>query len=687
MAARVSLTLIVRNEAANLPLALASAAGLFYESLVVDTGSTDDTRAIAAWHGARLFNFRWCDDFAAARNEALRHATGDWIFSLDADDRIDEPNRAKLRGLLSTLGDQNAAYVFRVRSAGRSGRSTFVHHVRLFRNKPEIRWTYRVHEQILPALRAAGHEVHFTDIAIDHTGYTDPAHTAAKLQRNLRLLQLDHAERPDDPFVLFNLGWACDALGRYAEAIPFLRRSLELSHAGDSIVRKLFVLLANAHRRLGQPREALALCRAGRARCPDDAELACLEGDLLEHCDPQGAEVCWRSVLPTRPGGDAGPVEAFASYDEGLHGYLVRHRLAELCRRQGRQQEAESHWRAALAEFPGFAPARLGLAELALEQKRWDDLEVVLAAGGEPAERLDADVLRVRALLARGEFAAARSLLEQVIAQHPEALRPRILLSHVLLQEGADPPAAERALRDIVERDPRQAESWRNLTVHLRKQGRLAEAVAVCGSARTHQPDEPELLLLHGLLLRECADLTSAEACLLRLLETAPPAGPDRPRAWTARHNLALICRDQDRLSEAVGHWRALLTEAPHMTAARVGLGEALLALGRPDAALAEAETLQAGSATMEAALLRARVQLARKEFTAARQVLEGVLRDQPLMLLPRVLLSHVLLQEDRDPAAAEQALRDVLAVAPDDAEARYNLAILLRRQGRDGAA
>ena len=113
MAPRVSLTMIVKNEEGNLPACLASAADLVDEVVVVDTGSADRTKEVAARFGARVFDFPWIDDFAAARNEALRHATGDWILWLDADDRIDEPNRQKLRQLFAALPDQNVAFALR----------------------------------------------------------------------------------------------------------------------------------------------------------------------------------------------------------------------------------------------------------------------------------------------------------------------------------------------------------------------------------------------------------------------------------------------------------------------------------------------------------------------------------------------------------------------------------------------
>ena len=69
---RVSLTMIVRDEEANLPDCLAGLRELFDEIVVVDTGSLDRTREAAAAHGARVVEFPWVDDFAAARNEGLR---------------------------------------------------------------------------------------------------------------------------------------------------------------------------------------------------------------------------------------------------------------------------------------------------------------------------------------------------------------------------------------------------------------------------------------------------------------------------------------------------------------------------------------------------------------------------------------------------------------------------------------
>jgi glycosyltransferase involved in cell wall biosynthesis len=107
--AKVSLTMIVKNEQENISACLESVRDLFDEIVVVDTGSTDRTKEIAREFGAKVFDFEWVDDFAAARNEALARATGDYAFWLDADDVVDPDQREKLQALFDGLGGWDSA--------------------------------------------------------------------------------------------------------------------------------------------------------------------------------------------------------------------------------------------------------------------------------------------------------------------------------------------------------------------------------------------------------------------------------------------------------------------------------------------------------------------------------------------------------------------------------------------------
>jgi tetratricopeptide (TPR) repeat protein len=403
------------------------------------------------------------DSFAAARNESLRQATGQWIFWLDADDRIDDDNRRRLRDLFAGLADENAAYLMRClcTSPGRSGFAV-LDHVRLFRNQPGARWKYRIHEQILPALEGLDYAIRRADVTIHHAGYQEASQHARKAERNLRLLQLEDAEHPEDPFVLFNLGVTCQELGRLPEAQAYFHRSLQGAHVAQSFVHKAYAMLVQVTRQLGRTHEALAICRHARAHYPEDADLLSQEARLLYQLgDYWGTERCLLQLLE----GPRQPDTALAmSVDTGLRGHLTRHNLAVLYRDQQRLAEAEAQWRAVLAEQPDFTAARLGLGELYLAQGRWQEVEQVSAQlQADPRTAVEAGVLRAQKHLAWGEFAAARQVLGEVITRAPQALGPRLVLSRVLWAEGRDPAATEQALRDVLALDPNNSEARGNL--------------------------------------------------------------------------------------------------------------------------------------------------------------------------------------------------------------------------------
>jgi predicted O-linked N-acetylglucosamine transferase (SPINDLY family)/GT2 family glycosyltransferase len=486
--ARVSLCLIVRNEESNIGACLAGAADLVDEVVVVDTGSTDRTRELAREHGAQVFEFPWVDSFAAARNVCLENATGDYIFWMDADDRLDEANRGRLRELFGRLRPgQPLAWSMKCLClpGPHSDTSTLVDHIRLFPRHPEIRWRYRVHEQILPALRAVGVRVDWANVVVQHTGYQDPALRRRKLDRDLRLLELERAEHPDDPFVLFNLGSICHEVGRYTEATPLLERSLELSHPKDSIVRKLYALIAQCHARTGQTEPALGVLARGQAVEPDDAELLYLEGLVRKQArDPAGARRCFQALLE-----GSAPEPHFASVAEGLRGYRARQELAQLDHQEGDLPAAEARWRQVLAERPGFVAGCLGLAEVYLSQRRWLELEALTARlatlkGGEP----DAELLRCRGLLTQGLPGEARARAEEVVRRWPDWLPGWVTLSHALLQEDRDHDAAERVLLEILERDPQHAQARHNLD--LLRANRARQSLPVGADIGTPAGDE-----------------------------------------------------------------------------------------------------------------------------------------------------------------------------------------------------
>jgi glycosyltransferase involved in cell wall biosynthesis/tetratricopeptide (TPR) repeat protein len=569
--ARVSLCMIVKNEEANLAACLESTVGLFAETIIVDTGSTDRTREIAAQYGARVYEFPWCDSFAAARNESLRHVTAEWVFWLDADDRLDADNRDKLQKLFDSLTDPNVAFVLKCLcvAGGESHTPTAVDHVRLFRNHPAIRWEHRVHEQILPAVRAMQGKVCFTDIVVHHTGYTDKALRGRKLERDLRLLRLEYEERPNHPFTLFNLGQTYHELGQFDVALAFLRRSLERSQPQDSIVRKLYALIAFCHKLQGQLHEALAACQEGRRYYADDAELLSLEGHIRQDLgDSDGALACLVHLRTAQP------APHFASVDPGLRTYRALHQAALILEKQGRLAEAEANWRQAVHEGPDFLPAWLHLAELYLGQQRRAEFEN-LVSRMQPTFALEASVLLARGHMARREFQVARQILHDIITQHPRAVWPRVILSYALLQESTDLEAAEEALRDVLALEPGQEEARNNLRILLHSQNRASDEFitqgtslaalyhAACETSSSLHGDLPRIFELASLS-RHVTALGTRQGELAMALLFAQPDD--------------LVCYDRERPPQ-LERLRAL---ASH-TLFHFRLGEAPIALDATD--------------------------------------------------------------------------------------------------------
>lgn len=232
---RLSLSMIVKNEEERLPACLESMQGVADEIVVVDTGSTDKTADIARRFGARVVEFPWNGNFSDARNESLRHCTGDWVIFLDADERLDRSHAARLRTLLC---DPNVtAYELTVTSRSVDERnnvaSFFGYIARLFRRREDILFQYRIHESVLPSVLRAHGRVVRADVTIDHIGYggTDQE-MRKKFERNLVPLRLDAVDYPDDLFVLEKLAQTAMLLRHDAEAEDVLVRILALCDAG-----------------------------------------------------------------------------------------------------------------------------------------------------------------------------------------------------------------------------------------------------------------------------------------------------------------------------------------------------------------------------------------------------------------------------------------------------------------------
>lgn len=101
--ATISVCMIVKDEEENLPTCLDCLKDIADEIIVVDTGSSDATKEIAAKYTDIIYDFEWVGDFSKARNFAFSKATMDYIYSADADEYIDSENIKKFLDLKAAL--------------------------------------------------------------------------------------------------------------------------------------------------------------------------------------------------------------------------------------------------------------------------------------------------------------------------------------------------------------------------------------------------------------------------------------------------------------------------------------------------------------------------------------------------------------------------------------------------------
>ncbi len=364
-----SLNMIVKDEAASIAAALDSVDALMDEIVVCDTGSEDGTREIAMLYGATVLSVPWHDDFSAARNEAIKASTREWIFWMDADDRLGRESRGDLAALISEGKPQAAAFCIVNEQNGAAG-ARFMQ-VRLFPRQEGLYFERRIHEQIMFSARRCN--VPFTRypaIKIIHHGYNDPSVQKRKAARNVRLIELELEDHPRDAALRLNYGDCLLALGRVDHAqeayCEIAKNSELLTGHPDVYVQAHFNLgcICNHKKDPVMAKRWLANCiRMDNTRI----EAYFMLGRIFEgENDLEHALECY--VKASR----IDPPERLTAADNVRTRLESIYRVANILMTTGRAREAENLLEAAIESFPKVVEyhALLGRARLGQQKLR-----------------------------------------------------------------------------------------------------------------------------------------------------------------------------------------------------------------------------------------------------------------------------------------------------------------------------
>ena len=417
----LSVCMIVRNESHHLPKALASVKGIATEIVVVDTGSTDDTVAIATAMGAKVFHFDWIDDFAAARNAAIEAASQPWILSLDADQMLASNSASALVTALKRTDCMAQVVTIELfgpattnldPTVGKSEVELAFKSLRLFRNHPQIRFSGRVHEDVSKSLLNMG-QSHWPDSGVvlaDH-GYAQAEERDRKRHRNLLLLRRVHQDQPNEIFPAYKL--ATTLLHEYPEeGQQVLQKVVELidelpstEWLGLAYLPKLVAAVVDMWRNQGRLEECAQWC----------AKLHAVVGDPL----------CFATGMAMVNAGRADEA------DKLLRRYIElphprKHQLME----PATNEQAVS--------------ACIALAGSARKNKQTQLAREWLLKAGVFATKADQPALaceNVEIELSVGDMKAATEAIEQLhqkVSQHPSYFRNLMYLSAKIAQASGD---------------------------------------------------------------------------------------------------------------------------------------------------------------------------------------------------------------------------------------------------------
>ncbi len=552
--ATVSACMIVKNEEELLPGCLDSIRDWVDEIIVVDTGSTDRTVEIANSYRAKIFHQPWEGDFSKHRNFSLEPATCDWIFVIDADERIHRDDIPLIKKVLN----QDEYKIISINIFNVSGQNeetvTFLPSIRFFKRELGLKYEGIVHNLLQPP---ADQPIMRAGIRLKHYGYgLTPEKMKAKIARSKELLEKQIAENPDNAFALFNYAQLLrgEGIEKYPENAEMIinaaSRALELTDPNVASQRHIHIMthhqLAWVYFVLGQYQKAEGYCLDVLPFKPNYLDALLLLGHIyLRQQIFDKAEEYYHQYI-----------EAQAHYNETYEidniillypqslpaAYYGLGLVAEL---KNDLEQAKRYYRQTIQLSSGFLDVNIRLGNICLAENNYRDAEQCFLL------QLEADGQSHQAALSLGnlyfaqkDYHRAEQYYQRALEINPTETATLIRYGQFLMETGQDSQAVE-VLKKVVGTPVLRGKAERCLAEIYFRQGRYTEAADVYKKLLEAEGCQADLLNDLGNCFFKSGDYEGAERFYQQALET--PMAPA-----CVYQNLGLTRANQNKLKDAI---------------------------------------------------------------------------------------------------------------------------------------
>jgi tetratricopeptide (TPR) repeat protein len=620
--ATVSACIMVKNEEEMLPECLDSIRDWVDEIIIVDTGSTDRTVEIATSYGAKVYHHPWENSFSKARNHTLQYATCDWVFIIDADERIfaeDIPN--VMQALNQDQFPIVAVSVFNYYPLIEDT-VTFLPSKRFFRRSLGLQYSGIVHNQLLVP---AGTPTVKTGIRIKHYGYgLSKERMEAKLARTKALLEKQLADQPDDAFALFNYAQLHRASPdgfkpeNAAIVLKSAGRAIQLTSPDNPDNRHIYYMcldqLAWTHYYLQNYDEAERCCLQALKTKPGYLDPLLLLG-YVTFCknDPEQSRQYFEKYLTAHA--------AYNPADETENIILLNlGGRADALFNLGVLAELRSDWRAAkeyytqtLEANPEYHSANFALGRAALRENDAVNAERFFVRQLKVGRHMHDSLLSLAQIaVQQSSFEKAEEYCRRALEESPNSI-PALLeyarlsrqLGHPvqaveLFRKGIDAGCTDPAVRvelaecqsacgdfssaiatyeQLIREHPESPTYLNDLGNCHYRLGDFGQAERLYQQSLALHPDQVETVRNLGLTLARLQRSPEAIACLKRYLK-------QRPEDADIQHVMGDLYLSSKAPEEALSHFEQYLRRNPADSRAFFRLAECYLLMGHKDSAV-----------------------------------------------------------------------------------------------------